>query len=113
MKRVCFALLVMTMPTICSAQALTTTNYPGTVGTSAQMCVPADSTRKTLFIENPSGSPNNICYCIDCVPVCGNAGTSLLAPAASSWWSSGNAPREAINCVSDGSGSPVTVRTGK
>lgn len=93
--------------------ALSNTDYSTTLSTSAQNCVPADASRKTLFIENPAGATNNVCYSFSTTPVCGSAGTSVLLPGSADFWSSGDAPIGPLYCIGSGATTPVTIRSGK
>ncbi len=118
MKRTVRALAVLgtLVPLIAYAQsALKTTDYSTTLGTTSAACVPADASRKTLFIENPLGGTNNVCYCVGalCTPSCGAAGTSVLPPGAPDFWANGSAPGDAINCIASGATTPVTIRSQK
>lgn len=94
------------------AQALDQTDYSTTLGTTAQNCVPADQSRRTLYIENPSNNTNNVCYSFG-TPVCGAAGTSVLTPGNADFWSLNSAPRSAINCIASGASTAVTIRSMK
>jgi hypothetical protein len=97
------------------AQALVTTDLSTTLGTGVALCAPANSGRKTLFIENPlGGSANNVCYSLTSIaPSCGAIGTSVLPPGSSDFWPSGSAPSGAVYCTSSGTTTPVTVRSGQ
>ena len=118
--RYVIALLLLTLAPQTLAQALTTTDYSASIGTTATPCVPADASRKTLYIENES-STNNLGYCIStgntaCTPSIGTAGTSELSGSSnpsSAWWTNGSAPRDAVWCIASGASTPVTIRVGK
>jgi hypothetical protein len=118
------ALLGALVPSIALADsAIVITDYSTTLGTSATQCVPANSQRKTLYIEN-AGTTNSISYCVapangTCTPATNTAGSSTLAPATSTgqgntaWWNNGSAPTGPLYCIASGSSSPVTIRSGQ
>lgn len=123
MKRLAYILLVgaaTACPSgaILAQTALSTTDLSLSVGTSIVQCVPNDTQRKTLYIENPTGGPGNIGYCVaagggSCNPAIGSVGTSTITPGNSAWWDRGSAPVGPVYCIAASASTPVTIREGK
>jgi hypothetical protein len=115
------ALVLLFASAAAQAQSgLNYTDYYATVGTTPVMCAPPNGARKTLFVENPTGAPNNIGYCVaaigmSCTPVIdsGPPSTSVLSPGVADFWPYGNAPAGALYCIASGASSPVNVRSGQ
>lgn len=112
MKRLIAILLILAQPAL--AQAIVITDFSVNIGTASVNCVPADSSRKTLSIENPTGNTVNVGYCYGapCTAAIGTAGTSVLAAGTLDFWPAGSAPGGAMNCIAGGSSTPVNVRVG-
>jgi hypothetical protein len=117
-----FAALLALAPCQAPAQALSTTDLSiAALGTGVVQCVPPDTRRRTLYLEN-AGTTNTIAYCVavpnsTCTPSANAAGSSTLSPATATsqggtaWWPSGSAPIGPLFCVAGGSSSPVTIRS--
>lgn len=107
-------LLVLFAPYAAHAQ-LHNTDLSTTVGTSSASCIAANTGRKTLYLENPSGNPNTVGFCngSGCTAVIGAAGTTVLPPGTTVFWPLYTAPVEQLNCIASGSSTPLTARSQK
>ncbi|HUZ75815.1 MAG TPA: hypothetical protein VMU87_22740 [Stellaceae bacterium] len=84
----------------------------GGIGTTPSLCVPAATSRATLFLYNSGAT--NIGYSFGPTPALGASGTVELLAGGSGWayWGPGAAPSQAIWCVSSGAGGALTIIVG-
>ena len=119
LKMLAAALLVTVLPSLALAQARTTTDLSKNLSNSIDhACIPADSTRMQLYIENPKGSGGDMAYCVNvggvnCTPsLTPTAGSTVLAANQAQNYPFGNAPKESLSCIAAGT-QPMTARSFK
>ncbi len=85
--------------------SLTLTDRSITTSTTSQTLAAANTSRKSLSIQNTSTTVN-VCYTFAAPAVCGATGSYTLYSAQTAFWPAGSAPSSTVSIIA-ASGTPI------